>query len=49
MYKYGAVVRLQCKHAYEAAFLLAKMRGADLLGSAEEKDATQSPPLLERN
>ncbi|KAK4244059.1 major facilitator superfamily domain-containing protein [Corynascus novoguineensis] len=49
VYKYGAAVRMKCKYAYEAASLLAKMRGADLPGSVDEKDADPSPPWPERN
>lgn len=36
-YKYGAAIRMKCKYAAEAALMLAKMRGGESAGSAEEE------------
>ncbi|KAL2192573.1 major facilitator superfamily domain-containing protein [Corynascus similis CBS 632.67] len=43
VYKYGATIRMKCKYAFEAASLLAKMRGADPAGSADGKGVGSSP------
>jgi MFS family permease len=43
VYKYGAALRMRCKYAHEAAMLLAKMRGAESAGSAEENTKEPSP------